>query len=222
MLLAIDTSTRSIGVALYTGDRVLSEVVWESGEFHTVELAPTIAEMLARVMVKPEDLKALAVAIGPGSFTGLRIGLALAKGMALAGHCALLGIPTLDVLVAAQPPADLPLVAVLQAGRGRLVARWYRYSAGQWRSEGDHQVMRATDLAEQLQQKTLVCGELSLEDRHILARKRARAVLASPAFSLRRPSFLAELAWRRWVAGEVDDPTSLSPQYLHHGTPIPE
>jgi len=221
MLLAMDTSTRSVGIALYTGEKVVSEWVWESNDFHTVELAPMIAKMMEQVSVKPNNLKAIAIATGPGSFTGLRIGLALAKGMALAGQHALIGIPTLDILVAAQPPSDLPLVAVLQAGRGRLAMRRYRNTAGQWKPEGDYQVMNASELALQLQQKTLVCGELTLADRQILARKRARAVMASPAFSLRRPSFLAELAWRRWIAGDVDEPSSLSPQYLHYGTPTP-
>lgn len=221
MLLAIDTSTRTIGIALYTGEKVVSELIWESDDFHTVELAPSVARMMEQVSVTPADLKAIAVATGPGSFTGLRIGLALAKGMALAGRYALIGIPTLDVLVAAHPPVDLPLIAVLQAGRGRLAIRRYRHTGGQWRPEGDHQVMPATELATQLQEKTVVCGELGLKDRQILARKRARAIIASPAFSLRRPSFLAELAWRRWIAGDLDDPSSLSPQYLHYGAPTP-
>jgi len=79
MLLALDTSTRMVGLALYNGVQVLSETVWLSRDFHTVELAPAIASMLTRSEIKTTDLSALAVAIGPGSFTGLRIGLAFAK-----------------------------------------------------------------------------------------------------------------------------------------------
>jgi tRNA threonylcarbamoyladenosine biosynthesis protein TsaB len=66
-----------------------------------------------------------------------------------------------------------------------------------------------------------VCGELSEEERAILARKRKNVLLASPAQCLRRPSFLAELAWKRLQAGQVDDPISLAPIYLHVGEPIP-
>jgi tRNA threonylcarbamoyladenosine biosynthesis protein TsaB len=66
-----------------------------------------------------------------------------------------------------------------------------------------------------------VCGELTGEARAILARKRKNVLLASPAQSLRRPSFLAELAWKRWQAGQVDDPVTLAPIYLHVGEPIP-
>ena len=80
MLLAIDTSTRYAGVALYDGIQVTGEVVWTSQDHHTVELVPVIAEVLQRAGKKVTDLTAVGVALGPGSFTGLRIGLAAAKG----------------------------------------------------------------------------------------------------------------------------------------------
>jgi tRNA threonylcarbamoyladenosine biosynthesis protein TsaB len=111
MLLALDTSTRTIGVALYDGLRVLGEMVWTSDGFHTVELAPAVADSLARAGLQMKDLQALAVATGPGSFTGLRIGMALGKGMALARRLPLVGVRTLDVLAAAQPVREMPMVS---------------------------------------------------------------------------------------------------------------
>lgn len=221
MLLAIDTSTRVVGVALYDGKQVLSEAIWASQDYHTVELAPVIAELLGRMRISVSDLKAVAVALGPGSFTGLRIGLALAKGMALARHLALVGIPSLDVIAAAQPLRDLPLAAVLRAGRGRLAVGWYKSERGNWKSNGNPEVLTAESLADRLKEPTLVCGELTDEDRHLLARKRGIALIASPAQSLRRPSYLAELAWRRWQVGRIDDPTTLVPYYLHFSESIP-
>jgi tRNA threonylcarbamoyladenosine biosynthesis protein TsaB len=186
-----------------------------------VELAPAVAEALQRCGLNASALRALGVAIGPGSFTGVRIGLALAKGMALAQHIPLVGIPTLDVIAAAQPVQDIPLAAVLQAGRGRLAVRWYRAEAGAWQPQGTFEVLDALTLAERVQQPTQVCGELTEEERQILGRKRKLVVLPSPAHSLRRAGFLAELAWRRWQAGQVDDPVTLAPIYLHIGEPIP-
>lgn len=221
MLLAIDTSTRVMGLAIHDGARLLCEAAWTCGDHHTVELAPAIADALKRCGLSAADLQALGVAIGPGSFTGVRIGLALAKGIALAQHIPLVGIPTLDVLAAAQPVQDLPLAAALQAGRGRLAVGWYKAVAGAWKMQGNLEVLTAPALAERIQQATRVCGELSEEERQILRQKRKIVVLASPAQSLRRPGFLAELAWRRWRAGKVDDPVSLSPIYLHVGEPIP-
>lgn len=221
MLLAFDTSTRVMGLALYDGSRLLCEASWACGDHHTVELAPAIAEALQRCGLSTSALQALGVAIGPGSFTGVRIGLALAKGMALAQHIPLVGIPTLDVLAAAQPVQNIPLAAVLQAGRGRLAVGWYRAEAGAWQPQGSLEVLDAHTLAERIQQPTRVCGELTEEERHVLGRKRRLVILASPAQSLRRAGFLAELAWRRWQAGKVDDPVSLKPIYLHIGEPIP-
>jgi tRNA threonylcarbamoyladenosine biosynthesis protein TsaB len=78
-----------------------------------------------------------------------------------------------------------------------------------------------TRLVHSIQQPTLVAGELKEEERRALARKYKNVHLASPAQALRRPAFLAELAWKRWQSGQVDDPTSLAPLYLHFGDPIP-
>ena len=222
MLLAIDTSTRVVGISLYDGHQVAGEYTWNSHDYHTVELAPAIAEILHRAKITASELEVLAVALGPGSFTGLRIGLALAKGMALAGHMPLIGIPTLDALAAAQPALDLPMAAVLRAGRGRLAVGWYHCKAGKWRSTDELEVMTAESLGNSILKPTLVVGELTEAERLYLKRNNKMITLVSPAQSLRRPSFLAELAWRRWQAGEVDDPATLSPFYLQQNETIPD
>ena len=123
MLLAIDSSTSSSGLALYDGLVVRYECIWTSTEFHSVDLAPGIQQALKLVDLQIKDLKAVAVAIGPGSYTGLRIGLAMAKGLAFSHNLAFIPVPTLDILAAGQPIQDLPMAAVLQAGRGRLYRR---------------------------------------------------------------------------------------------------
>src|SRR5512135_3035669 len=130
MLLAVDTSTSWIGLALYDGVRVLGEMNWQSQSHHTVELTPGVSELLQRCGAKATELEALGVAIGPGSFTSLRIGLALVKGMALALRIPVVGVPTLDVLAAAQPVRDVQLAALLHAGRGRLAVAWYEVQDG--------------------------------------------------------------------------------------------
>lgn len=228
ILLALDTSTRTIGLSLYTDSQVLGEFIWTSPDYHTVELAPAVAELLEKSRVSVGELAALAVALGPGSFTGLRIGLALAKGLVLAQKIPLVGVPTLDILAAAQPltDPDLNLAAILQAGRGRFAVGWYRVQEGHWQANAQLEVLTLDQLIERIQSPTLVCGEFTDDERLQLLRKRDRKTnpnihLASPALSLRRPSFLAELGWQRWRAGQLDDPASLSPIYLHYNDPIP-
>ena len=222
MLLAIDTSTRSVGVALYDGDQIWNETTWTSQDYHTVELAPGIQDVLQKSGVEIADLEVIAVAIGPGSFTGLRIGLAVAKGIALARHIPILGVPTLDIVALATPlmPGSA-LAAVLRVGRGRLAVGWYQAERTGWRSSQKIEVLTAPDLADRIQEPTLVCGELTEDDRRLLGRKRKVVHLLSPARSLRRPGYLAEIGWRRWRAGKVDDPATLAPIYLHQSEPIP-
>ncbi len=222
MLLAIDTSTRNVGIAVYDGIQVISEATWASHDYHTVELAPAIDDTLSRAGHTIHDLTVLAVAIGPGSFTGLRIGLAVAKGIALACHLPIIGIPTLDIVAESQPVAvGAPLAAVLQAGRGRLAVGWYIAVDGRWQLKPPVEIMDALKLTRLINEPTLVCGELNDEQQRTLARKYKNVILVSPAHSVRRPSLLAELAWRRWLAGEVSDPATLSPTYLNMGQPIP-
>jgi tRNA threonylcarbamoyladenosine biosynthesis protein TsaB len=211
-----------VGIALYDGVQVVSEYLWTSKDYHTVELAPAVAQMLAKCGCQADQLTALAVAIGPGSFTGLRIGLALAKGLAYINHIPVIGVPTLDVLASAQPHREEPMAAVLRAGRGRLAVGWYHLVDHTWQQFGAIEVLTALELNQRIMEPTLVCGELDEEGQRLLARKRRNVILASPAQSIRRPSYLAELGWRRWQGGQVDNPVTLSPIYLHFGTPIPE
>lgn len=215
MLLAVDTSTQWLGIALYDGHMVAAEHAWLSQGHHTVELAPAIQWMLARTQVSIKQLKALGVALGPGSFTSLRIGLAVVKGLALAEKLPVIGIPTLDILAYGQPPDERRLVAVLQAGRGRLAVGDYRYREGRWWAENHPRVLTLDSLIETLQEPVIICGELTAQERQRLVRQPG-VVLVSPARSMRHPAFLAELAWQRWKKGEVDDVNSLSPLYLHH------
>lgn len=221
VLLAVDTSTTWIGLALYDGVRVLGEVTWQSKNHHTVELTPAVHDLLNRCNLRMNDLQALGVALGPGSFTSLRIGLALVKGMALALRIPVVGVPSLDALVAAQPVRETPLAAVLQAGRGRLALVWYEARDGAWQSRGEPQMITAEELVLQLNKPTLVVGELNAAERQVLARRRKNAILVSPAQSLRRPAFLAEIAWKRWQDGHVDEVVSLAPIYLHVAEAIP-
>jgi tRNA threonylcarbamoyladenosine biosynthesis protein TsaB len=221
MLLAIDTSTNQMGLAVHDGAQVIGELLWRSRHYHTVELAPAVADLFTRSGLKIDAIQALGVALGPGSFTSLRVGLAFVKGLALARHLPVIGIPTLDIVAAAQEVRGLPLAAVLQAGRGRLALSWYEAGENGWQSKGSAQVTTADELAERIQKPTIVCGELTADDRQRLARKRVNVVLPSPAACVRRPAVLAELAWERWQAGAQDDAASLAPIYLHLADPIP-
>jgi tRNA threonylcarbamoyladenosine biosynthesis protein TsaB len=216
-ILAIDTATEMAGIALYRQGGLLAETSWLSSGTHTVELTARIVRMLERAAMPVAQLRGLAVALGPGSFTGLRIGLALAKGLALALKLPLIGVPTLDALAYAQADRSLPVCAVLQAGRGRLCAGLYRFSRGQWRRAGDYRLDGPDTLGQEVEGRTLFCGELDASTQESLRRRLGTlATIASPAFSLRRAGHLAELAWHRLSRGDADDPVKLSPIYIQN------
>ncbi len=221
MLLAVDTSTRNIGISLYSEGSVLSEMSWSSPNYHTVELAPAVQLMLAKSHITSKDLKAAGVAIGPGSYTGLRIGLAFVKGLALSQHIPLVGVPTLDVLALSQPISSLSLAAVLEAGRKRMSVGWYRVEHGSWLSTGQLENLNTDEFVDAIQEPTWICGELTDRVRTRLRQLGKNVQIASPAQSVRRAAFLAEIAWNRWQAGKADDPATLAPEYLHTGSPIP-
>ncbi len=221
MLLAVDTSTSWTGLALYDGSAVLGELSWSTRNHHTVELAPAVNRLMQQTGLAVNKLECLGVALGPGSFTSLRIGLALVKGMALSLKIPVVGVPTLDFLAAAVPVADMPLAAVLQAGRGRLALVWYAAHNGHWQAQSEPSVVKIEEFAEGIENPTVVCGELSAEERHLLAKKRKLVHLCSPAQSARRASFLAEMAWERWKAGKTAEVVSLAPIYVHIAESIP-
>lgn len=221
ILLALDTSTRAVGLSLFNGAQVINETTWLSHDHHTVELAPAVNEALLKSNLSIKEVGAITVAIGPGSFTGLRIGLALAKGLAIVRHIPIIGVPTLDILAMGQAQSDIPMIAALRAGRGRFAAGMYKFENEKWTSQQPVEVFTPEALVESIQSQTLLCGEFNREEREYFIRQQPLARLAAPSACIRRPAILAELGWKLWQQGKVDDPASLAPIYLHYNDPIP-
>jgi len=223
VLLAIDTSTSWISLALYDGIVVRYEIAWQSQHHHTVELAPAIERLFLHTGTSSQALTGLAVALGPGSFTSLRIGLAAVKGLSLARKLPVVGVPTLDIIATAQPLDEKPMIAVLHAGRTRLAYAHYRVENGAWQPQDQPSAIEPQDLVKTITEPTLICGELSEEARSTIGRRWKNAIIASPARCLRRAGFLAEMGWERLLKDQGDDPLSLAPIYLSTAaTPLPD
>ena len=215
MLLAIDTATQYASLALYNQDGVFAEEAWLSGRNHTIELTPRIDRMLKLANLQVAELTALAVSLGPGSFTGLRIGLAVAKGMALPHKLPVVGVPTLDVVVYPFRMRSLPVWAIAQAGRGRILAACYAQVDDAWQSFEGPFLTNFADLARQIDGKVLCTGEIDQEAAKTLWRdSHHKANVVSPADRLRRASYLAEIAVARLEDSYQDDPDALVPIYL--------
>jgi len=209
LLLALDTSTSTASVALFDGQRVVSETTWLAGREHSTRLLVEVEIALERIGRSQQDLTGLVVARGPGSFTGVRVALSVAKGMAAGLAIPLWGVSSLDVLGLAAGNVDLPVRAVLEAGRGR-------YASGLYKGGVAVEPPRLATLDELIQfigEETLVIGELTPEARTRLETESSVRV-ADRAACLRRAGFLAELGWRMALRGEPGDPGRVDALYI--------
>ena len=240
MLLAIDTATHLAGIALRDAHGSRGMTQWRTERNHTVELLPHIVTLLANANAAASDLRAIVVANGPGSYTGLRIGLSVAKGFCLAHGAALVAVPTLAVSARAYEPHDHSagsgqvLCAMLQAGRGRLAAQFYHAAANAWQATGASFLGYADELATRIEQfgvEALASTPTTRSDQHnvgpiffagevddateklLRARLGERATFAPPNERSRDPRVLARVGWQKWQRGETENIETLAPVY---------
>lgn len=197
MLLAIDSASSCLSLALYDGAALLGEMTLRAGRRQGALAAPLIEQLLQGAGVETSALTALAVAIGPGSYTGARIGVALAKGMAAAADLPLVPVTTLEIVAAAcQPSADArPLLATVAAGRGRVIWAEYRWRDGGWQEARPPALSDWGGLLRECPRPALLSGEIPAD---ALSQAGGADIQILPAAQrLRRAGFLAEIAWMR-------------------------
>ncbi len=209
LILALDTSTRTASLALFDGTTVLSETTWLAGREHSTRLLVETQIAFERVGRTPEELTGMAVAQGPGSFTGVRVALSVVKGIAGGLGIPAWGVSSLDVLALAAEPSTLPVCAVIEAGRGRYATALYKDG----RASEEAHLTTADDLLKPLSEPTVVVGELAPDLRGRLAAL-PNVHVAPVAASARRGGFLAELAWRKALSGDPGDPRLLDAIYI--------
>ena len=210
--LSIDTASSLASVALSRGGEVIAESTWQCQRNHSVELLPAIKRLLADVSESASDLTAVFVSVGPGMYTGLRVGVATAQGLARASGLPLVGVGRLEL--DAYPHASFAgdVIAVHRAGRGDLA--WATYRDGPWRELAPPHLTKPDELADGLGQRTLLTGEIDEELTALLAERAGnRAEIAAPA-TLGRSVALAELGHSRLEAGAAHEPALVAPVYL--------
>lgn len=215
MILAIDTATRWTGLALFDGKTIIAEQGWRGKHTQTVELAPSIAALLLKAGLDAGDLQAIAVAIGPGSYTSLRVGLAVAKGLSLAHQIPLIGVPTLDIIAASIGLRTGSLLVAVEAGRSRVVAGLYRWQENKGWQPSERPIVESWEtLLFHLENPTTFAGEISPEAAKLIRASKKPFYLVPAAASVRRAGYLAEIGYQRLRRGDVDDAAALAPNYL--------
>ncbi len=220
--IAIDTSTEIAGIALVRDSEVLAELTWHCGHNHTTQLLPALANLLDRVKADLQSARCIIVARGPGSFNGLRVGIATAKGLAFSLGIPIIGISTLEADAYQHAGTGLPICPIYNAGRGEIAAALYQRKRTKWLQLMPEHITTVDALCSQIATKTVFCGEFTpvISD-ELKKRLKQRAIIASPAARLRRAGFLAELGQQRLEAGNLDDVRTLQPIYLRR-PPITE
>jgi tRNA threonylcarbamoyladenosine biosynthesis protein TsaB len=215
-LLAIDTSAEQASIALYDGEH-FADLSWPAGRDQTVSVLEQIDHLLSLNKLSIADLAAIGVATGPGMFNGLRVGMSVAKGLAYSASLPLIGVSTLDAVALPHVTCGMPVIAVLAAGRGRLL--WSNYSGGHTSEPRNGTV---DELASEIDAggiDVLICGELLAVHRETLAQS-PHTRLPPRSGVVRRASAVAELAYNRLLNGDFDDLVNLEPTYLHAAGPV--
>ncbi len=215
MILALDTATRWTALALHDGKQIIAEQGWKSKNTQTVELTPAVNRLLSTADIQAAELRAIAVASGPGSYTSLRVGMAVAKGISMAHQIPLVGVPTLDIISSAIGLRTGSLVVVIEAGRKRVIAGTYRWQEKKgWQASEKPIIETWETLLFHLETSTTFAGEISPEATKLIRSSRKPFYMVPAATSVRRAGYLAEIGWQRLRQGLVDDPSSLAPAYL--------
>ncbi|MEW6219327.1 MAG: tRNA (adenosine(37)-N6)-threonylcarbamoyltransferase complex dimerization subunit type 1 TsaB [Thermodesulfobacteriota bacterium] len=216
LILALETAGVYGSVAVVDADRCLAEETWASGRTHSQGLLAAVDRLLRELDLGAADLAAVAVSQGPGSFTGLRIGLATAKGLAMAAGIPVLGVPTLDALAWQTTPTSLLVCPLLDARKGEVFTARYRWQpdSAQLRRVSDYQALPPEALAASLAEPVLLLGDGLVAYRQLLATALGDLATMVPlATVFPRASVVGWLGQRQLAAGETLDPAA-GPLYV--------
>jgi tRNA threonylcarbamoyladenosine biosynthesis protein TsaB len=219
-ILALDASGIAGSVAYYKKNKLVGEYYICDGLTHSQTIMPMLENMKSLLSIDLKEIELVAVTSGPGSFTGLRIGVATAKAMAMALNLPIIGIPTLDVLAANISFTPYIICPIMDARRGQVYTAQYRWN------ETSHEMQRISEyeaielniLLNRLinySEKVVFTGDgIDVFKDTIIEVLKDRALFAKPSQILQRASVLADLAFMAYQRGESMNADNFIPMYL--------
>jgi tRNA threonylcarbamoyladenosine biosynthesis protein TsaB len=221
IVLAVETSTLKGSIALLQDDRALVEFSLQVEETHSSQLLPAIEYVLEISGVTPGEIDAFAVAAGPGSFTGLRIGMAAMKGLAAATEKPIVGVSTLEAMAWNFPFSQNPLCPMIDARMKEVYCAWFRFEAGTIRRLAEDRAVAPEKVIEDVKEPCIFFGSGALRYRQRLLEALGERALFPPEEIMgARASLVGLLALKRLRAGESDDLASIEPSYIRHAQAV--
>lgn len=213
-ILGFDTAAPTNTIGLVDDDRLLADCAWEARDNSLQRIVLNIDQVLKRGGIRLEDLDGLAVGIGPGSWTGAKVGVTVAKTLAYVTGKPLCGVTSFEALAYQSRTSPVQLCPLVHAGKENVYAAFYRPRGKSLVRKGDYYVGNTEGLAAIVKEPTLFLGKPAHIYRQTLARKLGHlASFGSPSDS---PSgcVFAWIALPRFRKGDSDDTLALAPLYL--------
>jgi tRNA threonylcarbamoyladenosine biosynthesis protein TsaB len=214
-ILAVDTATKSCSVAIVDKESLLAEMTVVDGQTHSKHVLEMIRLVMRHLGLNLSDLNGFAVTRGPGSFTGLRIGISSVKGFALAQGKPLIGVSTLDALARQVFFSPYLICSLIDACRNEVYFSMYRYKDGNLKKEGKEQAVSPEDVLDEINEPCIFVGSGA-----VLYRKTIKAKLGEYAYfaqtyeSTIRASTVASLSMDRFENDDTDDVETFVPNYI--------
>ncbi len=217
LILGIDSSTKVGSASLFLDNRLIGEILLNLEETHSQGLMPAVADLLKSCQYNPKDLEGVGVSLGPGSFTGTRIGVTTAKTLAQALSIPIVGISTLEVMAYGLKYVNGYICPMIDARRKRVFTSLYRSDAnGQFEVESKEALIALDDLLvnlNKIDESIYFVGEVVNSYQEEIRSKINNPKFVTSSFDLPRAAFYGELASRRLLAGG-DELFALTPNYL--------
>lgn len=218
IILSVDGATPVAGVAVVKDGVLLAEEMLNVGNTHSVQLMPMVVDILEKCNLTMQDIDAVVTSKGPGSFTGLRIGMATAKGLVQGCGCKLVAVATLDVLAANMWGADGWICPIMNAKKNEVYTARYRFEAGKMQLHGEYQAIKPTDLAAEFTdncENIWFIGDGVEIYRALLTEAFGDKACFSPlSHRLSSAAVLAMLGYEKALNGEFEDLFTLVPLYV--------
>lgn len=214
--LAIDTSTEYLSLGISEEREILFARKILLEKKHSADLLPILGETLLALGLTIQQMDCFIVGLGPGSFTGLRVGISMVKAMALGLGKPVVGVPTLEALAFAVPEKGLPIVPLIDAKRQKVYAALFEREDGILKKRRRERVVPPEEFLRTLKKKTLfVGGGAALYRQAIEKALGKKALFTDASYDIPDPAALVALGTGRFMKKELEDPYTLVPLYIY-------